>query len=133
MDPQHRLLLECAWEVLENAGYDPERYAGLIGVFAGASINNYQTEIIQDPRHAGASAGSYETTLANEKDFLTTRVSYKLNLKGPSINVQTSCSTSAPAPTCPGTLRTEERGRWGKTSLPAHSYLPGFQETAWVG
>jgi len=94
MDPQHRLLLECAWEVLENAGYDPERYAGLIGVFAGASINNYQTEINQDPRHGGGSGGSYETTLANEKDFLTTRVSFKLNLKGPSLDVQTSCSTS---------------------------------------
>ncbi|HVR98965.1 MAG TPA: SDR family NAD(P)-dependent oxidoreductase, partial [Thermoanaerobaculia bacterium] len=92
MDPQHRVFLECAWEALESAGYDPERYAGRIGVFAGVGINTYL-------HYAGAdllatSAGRYQAFIANDKDFVPTRVSYKLNLKGPSVNVQTACSTS---------------------------------------
>lgn len=91
-DPQHRLFLECAWSALENAGYDPQRYRGKTGVYGGASLNNYYS--FNSHRDRLGSAQSYQTLIGNDKDFLTTRVSYKLNLTGPSITVQTACSTS---------------------------------------
>jgi acyl transferase domain-containing protein/acyl carrier protein len=91
-DPQHRLFLECAWEALENAGYNPQKYPGKTGVYAGASLNNYYSFELNRDRLG--SAQSYQTLIGNDKDFLTTRVSYKLNLTGPSITVQTACSTS---------------------------------------
>jgi len=91
MDPQHRILLELAHEALEHAGYDPERYSGRIGVFTGSALNTYFTNV----GLASRLAGEYIPTLiGNDKDFLSTRISYKLNLKGPSITVQTACSTS---------------------------------------
>src|SRR6185312_6059222 len=94
MDPQHRLFMECAWEALESAGYDSERYGGAIGVFAGGSMNSYFLEnLLSNPRLL-ASIGGFQAIIGNDKDFLPTQVSYKLNLKGPSVNVQTSCSTS---------------------------------------
>jgi acyl transferase domain-containing protein len=91
-DPQHRLFLESAWEALENAGYDSQRCKSRIGVYAGASISNYRSFDFNSDRVG--SATSYQTLIGNDKDFLTSRVSYKLNLKGPSITVQTACSTS---------------------------------------
>ncbi|MEO0015401.1 MAG: hypothetical protein RLZZ535_3790, partial [Cyanobacteriota bacterium] len=91
-DPQHRLFLECAWSALENAGYDPQRYQGKTGVYGGASLNNYYA--FNANRDRLGSAQSYQTLIGNDKDFLTTRVSYKLNLTGPSITIQTACSTS---------------------------------------
>ena len=94
-DPQHRLFLECAWEALEHAGYCGETYDGAIGVFAGSgpSMSSYLTsETHVNPSLFGPS-GSREH-IGNDKDYLCTRVSYKLNLRGPSINVQTACSTS---------------------------------------
>jgi acyl transferase domain-containing protein/acyl carrier protein len=91
MDPQHRLLLELAHEALENAGYDPDRYQGHIGVFAGSALNTYFTYAGLNDRLAG---DYIPTLIGNDKDFLCTRISYKLNLKGPSITVQTACSTS---------------------------------------
>jgi acyl transferase domain-containing protein len=94
MDPQHRLFLECAWQALEDAGYDPERYGGLIGVFAGVSMNTYLLSFLASQRGFLSSAEGYQLAIANDKDFLATRVSYKLNLKGPSVVVQTACSTS---------------------------------------
>src|SRR5467141_4144586 len=91
MDPQHRVLLELAHEALEHAGYDADRYQGRIGVFTGSALNTYFT-------NAGLNARLAEdyipTLIGNDKDFLSTRISYKLNLKGPSITVQTACSTS---------------------------------------
>lgn len=91
LDPQQRILLELAHEALENAGYDPERYRGRIGVFTGAAMNTYFTNV----GLFGRLAEDYIPTLiGNDKDFLSTRISYKLNLKGPSITVQTACSTS---------------------------------------
>jgi len=93
MDPQHRLFLECAWEALEKSGYDAERCRGPIGVFAGASMNSYLLFNLI-PSGVIESARSLQAVLGNNADFLTTRVSYKLNLKGPSFDVQTSCSTS---------------------------------------
>jgi acyl transferase domain-containing protein/acyl carrier protein len=93
MDPQQRLFLECAWEALEQAGYNPETYPGHIGVYAGASMSSYAFNIYFN-QNLLESVGSFQTMLGNDKDYLTTRVSYKLNLKGPSINVNTACSTS---------------------------------------
>ncbi|MDB6114915.1 MAG: polyketide synthase family protein, partial [Lacunisphaera sp.] len=93
-DPQHRVFLECAWEALENAGCNPETYPGMIGVFAGASMNSYLFANILTNRGLAEGMGFFPTVIANDNDFLTTRVSYKLNLRGPSINVQTACSTS---------------------------------------
>ncbi|MDB6121125.1 MAG: amino acid adenylation protein [Pedosphaera sp.] len=100
MDPQHRFFLECAWEALEVAGYDPEAYPGLIGVYAGLSMNTYLlSNLISNREFAekftgSYQVGSYQVMLGNDKDFLPTRVSYKLNLRGPSIAIQTACSTS---------------------------------------
>lgn len=89
MDPQQRIFLECAWEALENAGYDPERHEGRIGVYGGSGMNTYLLNNL-------ASREDIPTELAmtTDKDYLTTRVSYKLNLRGPSITLQTACSTA---------------------------------------
>ncbi|MEH2270277.1 MAG: SDR family NAD(P)-dependent oxidoreductase [Nostoc sp.] len=96
-DPQHRIFLECASVALENAGYDSNRCDSRIGVYAGASLNNYYSLDLNRDRMG--SAQCYQTVIGNDKDFLTTRVSYKLNLTGPSITVQTACSTSLVATT----------------------------------
>jgi amino acid adenylation domain-containing protein len=94
MDPQHRLLLECAWEALERAGYDPRRYDGLIGVYAGSGANTYLLfNLAADPA-ALAAIGHFQAQLGNGVDFLAQRLSYKLGLRGPSLTVQTACSTS---------------------------------------
>jgi acyl transferase domain-containing protein len=94
MDPQHRIFLECAWEALEDANCDPSTFEGAIGVFAGASMNTYlMTNMVENP--AGLYAlGAYQAMIGNDKDFLATRASYKLNLRGPGMTVQTACSTS---------------------------------------
>lgn len=93
MDPQQRLFLECAWETLENAGCDPARFEGLIAVYAGVSINTYVHNLYAN-REVMASVGGYQLMIGNDKDFLATRVAYKLNLRGPALTVQTACSTS---------------------------------------
>jgi len=91
LDPQHRILLELAHEALEDAGYDPDRYAGRIGVFTGSALNTYFLK----PGIGARLAEEYIPTLiGSDKDFLSTRIAYKLNLKGPSVTVQTACSTS---------------------------------------
>jgi acyl transferase domain-containing protein len=89
MDPQHRLFLECAWEALESAGYVPQ---GAIGVYAGANMNSYLLNLYSNQDLI--SALGEQVTFGNSKDFLPTRISYKLDLKGPSLNIQTACSTS---------------------------------------
>ena len=94
MDPQHRIFLECAWEVLENAGYDPEKYPGAIGVYASLSMNSYLLHNLYSNREFLESLGGFNIMVANDKDFLTTRASYKFNLTGPSMVVQTACSAS---------------------------------------
>lgn len=93
-DPQHRLFLECAWESLENAGYCPENYPGMIGVYGGTSMSTYFLNNIYPNQKLRETLGEYLIHIGNEKDFLTTRVAYKLNLKGPSLTIQTACSTS---------------------------------------
>jgi acyl transferase domain-containing protein len=92
-DPQHRLFLECAWEALEVAGYSIAEHELAIGVYGGVGTSGYLSRIYAD-HELSQSVGAIQTMIGNEKDFLTTRVSYKLNLKGPSVNVQTACSTS---------------------------------------
>jgi acyl transferase domain-containing protein len=93
LDPQQRLFLECAWNALEDAGYDPERYEGSIAVFGGGVMSSYLFNILANPKHRKL-VGDFQVFTGNDKDHLTTRVSYKLNLKGPSVTVQTACSTS---------------------------------------
>ena len=93
MDPQQRVFLECAWDALENAGYDPTRYPGLIGVFAGSAMSTYLQFLYASLDRLGF-VDPYQMLISNEKDFLATNVSYKLNLRGPSIAIQTACSTS---------------------------------------
>ncbi|WP_160164589.1 type I polyketide synthase [Pedosphaera parvula] len=95
MDPQHRQFLECAWEALEHAGCDPETYPGTIGVFAGSGRVSYLTYHLLPNSALMESVGEFLLRhTGNDKDFLATRVSYEFNLKGPSLNVQTACSTS---------------------------------------
>jgi acyl transferase domain-containing protein/acyl carrier protein len=94
MDPQHRLFLECAWQALESAGYSPEGDTGIVGVFAGSGSPSYLLQNILTNPEVAASAGGFQLGLGNAADFLATRVSYKLNLKGPSCTVQSACSTS---------------------------------------
>lgn len=94
IDPQQRIFLECAWEALEHAGYAPGAIEAPVGVYAGASMNSYLfAQILRNPGLAAA-VGGYQLMLGNDKDFLCTRVSYKLDLRGPSMTLQTACSTS---------------------------------------
>ncbi len=94
MDPQHRVFLECAWHALEDAGYDPASHGHAVGVFAGMSNNSYFAAHVLGHPEAIERVGDDAAMMANEKDYLATRVSYKLNLLGPSVNVVTACSTS---------------------------------------
>jgi acyl transferase domain-containing protein/thioesterase domain-containing protein len=95
MDPQHRHFLECAWEAVENAGYSPEAFPGSIGVFAGSGMSSYLIHNLLRNHKLVSSAGLFLLRqTGNDKDVLATRVSYQLNLHGPSVNVQTACSTS---------------------------------------
>ncbi|HET9229165.1 MAG TPA: amino acid adenylation domain-containing protein [Thermoanaerobaculia bacterium] len=93
LDPQQRLFLEQAWSALEHAGYGGERWRGEVGVFAGASENTYVHRILAD-RSLLSAVGRYSVSLANNPDYLATRASYKLDLQGPGLSVQTACSTS---------------------------------------
>ena len=96
MDPQLRLFLECAWTALEDAGCDPKQFGGRIGVFGGCQPSSYLTMNLSRNAELMSSGGGGPTTLVllNDRDALTTLVSYKLDLTGPSVSVQTFCSTS---------------------------------------
>jgi phthiocerol/phenolphthiocerol synthesis type-I polyketide synthase E len=96
LDPQHRIWLELAWEALESSGYDSEAEAGRrsIGVFAGASLSTYLLFNLVSGLSPDAGTDPLELLTGNSGDSLATRVSYKLNLKGPSFTVQSACSTS---------------------------------------
>jgi amino acid adenylation domain-containing protein len=93
MDPQQRVFLECAWSALEAAGIDAESYRGRIGVYGGVGHNTYLSNVFGNA-DVMRTVDGFQVILANDKDFLPMRVSYKLNLRGPSIAVQTACSTS---------------------------------------
>ena len=95
MDPQHRHFLECAWEAFEDAGHPPRAFEGAIGVFAGSGLNSYLIHNLLANRKLRESAGLFQLKqTGNDKDVLATRVSYQFDLRGPSVNVQTACSTS---------------------------------------
>lgn len=87
-DPQHRMFLEVAWEAMERAGYDPRRYAGLIGVYAGVDVASYAAGQL------GVWTHDLPRLIGNDKDYMATRVAYKMGLRGPAVMIQTACSTS---------------------------------------
>jgi amino acid adenylation domain-containing protein len=112
IDPQHRVFLECCWEAFEHAGHDPQTCKGSIGVYAGCGINTYfLRNVCGTPEAVKEFTCNYPveghmTLLGALSDTLATRVSYKLNLRGPSLTIQTACSTSlvAVCQACQGLL-----------------------------
>lgn len=100
LDPQHRLFLQCAWHALEDAGADPARFDGSIGVYGTSSPSGYLLHNLlshRDPNAVlaeGLNFDQFSLFLQNDKDFLATRISHAFNLRGPSIAVQTACSSS---------------------------------------
>ncbi|MCA2218364.1 type I polyketide synthase [Jidongwangia harbinensis] len=94
LDPQHRLFLECAFHALEDAGVDPTDPAARIGVVAGSGMTSYFLRNILPRRDLIEAVGPHQVALANDKDYLATRVAYQLGLTGPAFSVQTACSTS---------------------------------------
>lgn len=94
LDPQHRMLLLCAWEALEHAGYAPRQIQKRVGVFASTGMSLYLIHQILGNPDCLPLLDEYQVLLANDKDFLATRISYLFNLKGPSVTVQTGCSSS---------------------------------------
>ncbi|GCE15704.1 type I polyketide synthase [Tengunoibacter tsumagoiensis] len=93
-DPQQRIFLESCWNALENAGYDPYTFQDSIGVYAGSGGSTYLLVNIASRPDLLTAVNGFQLMIGNDKDFLATRVSYKLNLRGPSITIQTACSTS---------------------------------------
>ena len=99
-DPQHRVFLEICWEALERAGYDPHRYHGLVGVFAGASMPTYLVNNVLGERAkveeftSNYQIGCFQQIVGSLTDVLATRIAYKFNLRGPAIAIQSACSTS---------------------------------------
>lgn len=93
IDPQQRIFLETAWEAFENAGYEPTSCTFPIGLYAGVGRNTYERRL-GAPNGGISKASAYQQMIGNDKDYLTTRVAYKLNLRGPGVTVQTACSSS---------------------------------------
>jgi acyl transferase domain-containing protein len=94
MDPQHRLLMECAWHALEDAGYDSNRFAGRIAAFTSTGLNTYLPFNICSHPGLAQKVGGFHLSICNDKDFVATRIAYAMNLKGASVNVSTACSSS---------------------------------------
>ncbi len=99
MDPQQRVFLEIAWHALEDAGYTGDRYNGLIGVYAGMGNNTYYPNNVYQRRDLVERTGAFQVMVANEKDYIATRVAHDLNLRGPGVSIHTACSTSLAAVT----------------------------------
>jgi acyl transferase domain-containing protein/acyl carrier protein len=93
LDPQQRLFLETSWHALEDAGYDPATFPGLIGVYGGCAMSSYLDHLESNPEFMSL-LGYLQIYIGNDKDYLATRISYALDLKGPSFSIQTACSTS---------------------------------------
>jgi len=95
MDPQVRIFHQCAWHALEDAGYDPDSYTRRIGLYAGSSPNlNWEILSVCSGVGSGSGADWFQAGQLWDKDFICSRVSYRINLKGPSFSIQTACSTS---------------------------------------
>lgn len=94
MDPQQRVFLEISRDVLERSGHLPEHYDGTIGVFAGSGSNTYfQNNVLQNPELIN-NIGAFQVSTVNEKDYISSRTAYQLDLKGPAVSVFSACSTS---------------------------------------
>ncbi len=94
MDPQQRLFLEIAWEVLEQSGHLPKYYKGSIGVYAGIGMNTYYKNNVLTNREILDQVGEFQASTLNEKDYIASRTAYHLDLKGPAVSVHSACSTS---------------------------------------
>jgi len=93
-DPQHRVFLELAWDALEHCGHDPATFPGTIGVYSGCGMSSYLLGNLWSNRADLADVGDLRIRMGNSQEYLATRVSYKLNLTGPSVSINTACSTS---------------------------------------
>jgi amino acid adenylation domain-containing protein len=93
-DPQQRVLLEIAWHALEHAGYAASKWDGLIGVYAGVGNSSYYHDHVLTRPDRIEAVGAFRTMIGNEKDYIATRLSYMLGLKGAGVSVNTACSTS---------------------------------------
>ncbi len=129
-DPQHRHMMECAWEALESAGHPPARFDGSIGVFVGCGMNGYFIyNLLRNPDILASTGAFLLRHTGNDRDFLPTTVSYKLNLTGPSVAIQTACSTSLVAihVACQSLLASEcDLALAGGVTIvipPGHGYL----------
>nr|WP_072488643.1 type I polyketide synthase [Streptomyces atratus] len=96
LDPQHRLLLQTAWSALENAGRSPLGGTARTGVYVGGGPTEHMLAAQTDPRLA-ASVGALQVRILTDREFLAPWISYRLGLQGPSLTVQTACSTSLTA------------------------------------
>ena len=94
MDPQQRIFLEVAWEALERSGYLPHKYNGIIGVYAGSGNNTYYINNVLSNKDLIEKAGNFQVVTVNDKDYVSSRTAYALDLKGPAVTVQSACSTS---------------------------------------
>ena len=94
LDPQHRIFLETAWSALEDSGTDPGQFEGRIGVFGGVGLNAYLIHNLLGNQDLIDTVGAWSINLGNDKDFVPSRVAYKLDLQGPAVAVNTACSTS---------------------------------------
>jgi phthiocerol/phenolphthiocerol synthesis type-I polyketide synthase E len=128
MDPQHRVMLETAWEALENAGHAP---GGTVGVYAGSPANDYMSHVMARPDVVDA-LGAFQVVLANGRDFLATQTAHRLNLRGPAVNVHTACSTGLVSVhvACQALVAGEcdmavAGGVSFKTGEPGYTYIPG--------
>ncbi len=109
-DPQHRVFLECAWEAFENAGYVAEHFSGPVGVFASSGAAEYLMHNLLPNREVMESVGAWLVRhTGNDPNFLATRVSYEMNLNGPSMSVQTACSSYGAGRGCDDLPRAEPR------------------------
>lgn len=93
MDPQQRIFLQCCWRAFENAGYNPSKFPGDIALFAGCAMNTYLNDVLRKNSKFMDIVSQEQLMIGNDKDFLPTLASYKMNLTGASINVNTACST----------------------------------------
>lgn len=94
MDPQQRIFLEIAWEVLEKTGHLPQRYKGSTGVYAGTGNNTYYINNVFAHAELVNQVGAFQVMTVNEKDYVSSRTAFQLNLKGPAVSVYSACSTS---------------------------------------
>ncbi|MCH9696800.1 MAG: acyltransferase domain-containing protein [Gammaproteobacteria bacterium] len=94
MDPQQRVLLECAWQLLERAALDPDRFQGDIATYVGVGMNIYLLSNLLADLSLKESSDFYQMLIGSDKDFAASRIAYKLNLTGPAVAVNTACSTS---------------------------------------